>query len=456
MSIIIFGIIAITIVITFIIMFWLIQIKSEENLELRQELIKLKQDNNNICKETEIAKAQNIDLEKVELDYEALKEKTSEKASEYEELKEKTSDYDILKKKLSEYEVLRQKTADYDELKKKISYYEEINEKREDALNELFSSNLKAMPYLAGMVADYKTIEYEVLAKKLDWGSNIQREKKVKDIRIIRAEAREQIEKAKESQYQLEYLLQLYPELEDIISTDYRELSLDVLNSVPEHDPLRDYLSKEEYYSLSETARNQLALDRYIASRKKTKWQIGRDYENYVGYIYEKQGAFVEYMGSLKKLEDLGRDLIVRRNGEIRIIQCKYWSKDKVIHEKHIFQLYGTVISYCIENAVSEVNVKGILVTNITLSEKAKEVADRLGIIVQEHYEIGQYPRIKCNIGRDAEFGYETKIYHLPMDLQYDSVKINKSGECYAFTVEEAERKGFRRAYKWHQSMNNL
>lgn len=36
------------------------------------------------------------------------------------------------------------------------------------------------------------------------------------------------------------------------------------------------------------------------------------------------------------------------------------------------------------------------------------------------------------------------------MDQQYDTVKINKSDECFAFTVREAEAKGFRRAYKWH------
>jgi len=36
------------------------------------------------------------------------------------------------------------------------------------------------------------------------------------------------------------------------------------------------------------------------------------------------------------------------------------------------------------------------------------------------------------------------------MDQQYDLVKINQPGECFAFTVEEAESLGFRRAFKWH------
>jgi hypothetical protein len=58
---------------------------------------------------------------------------------------------------------------------------------------------------------------------------------------------------------------------------------------------------------------------------------------------------------------------------------------------------------------------------------------------------------IKCKNGRDKECDFGTKIYHLPMDQQYDTAKINtKNGDFYAFTIIDAERKGFRRAYKWH------
>ena len=63
---------------------------------------------------------------------------------------------------------------------------------------------------------------------------------------------------------------------------------------------------------------------------------------------------------------------------------------------------------------------------------------------------MGQFPRIKCNIGRD-EYGAVTKIYHLPMDQQYDNVIIEPDkGEFFAMTVLEAENAGFRRAYKWY------
>ncbi len=51
---------------------------------------------------------------------------------------------------------------------------------------------------------------------------------------------------------------------------------------------------------------------------------------------------------------------------------------------------------------------------------------------------------VKCNIAANGE-----RIYHLPMDQQYDRVVIAKKGECYVRTVAEAERLGFRRAKRW-------
>jgi hypothetical protein len=56
---------------------------------------------------------------------------------------------------------------------------------------------------------------------------------------------------------------------------------------------------------------------------------------------------------------------------------------------------------------------------------------------------MGDFPRIKCNINRTTG----EQIYHLPFDQQYDAAVVDcAKGECYAFTVKEAEEKGFRRA----------
>lgn len=375
----------------------------------------------------------------------------AEKASilaENDNLSKKLNEANALVKELSEKCTLLSVDADkfeclYVEAEKKAQRMESENL----SLHALFQKgNVNAIPWAAGLIADYLTYGIEIEAKKLDWGSNIQRQKKVASIRQIRAEAQRQIEAAKVAQYQLEYLRQLYPAIDDILEIEYAEL--EATEEIPDYDPIRNYLSKEEWLSLSETQRNQLALDRYIQSHRKSKWQIGRDYELAVAYEYQQKGYAVDTTGSYMGLEDLGRDLIAKKDGLKLIIQCKYWSKNKTIHEKHIYQLYGTMVSFCIENNLRMDSVKGVFVTNIHLSPMAKSAAEMLDLTVVENHPLKDFPRIKCNIGHD-EYGCAAKIYHLPMDEQYDSTKIDKHGEFYAFTVAEAEAKGFRRAYKY-------
>lgn len=337
---------------------------------------------------------------------------------------------------IKQIEQCKKETAEYI---KKIDFLEQMQ------------SNLTAIPYMAAIMADFETYEIEALAKKLDWGHDVSRQKKVASIRDIRRAAKEMVEKNLEAKYQLEYLLHLFPALEDVIETDSKQLPIIRVEELSEYDRARDWLSKEEYEQLSSVDRNQLALDRYKASHNKSKWQIGRDYEYYVGYRYSLKGYEIDYFGSYNGMEDLGRDLIAKKtisSTTTLIIQCKYWGKEKLIHEKHILQLYGTMIAYCIENKTTEQNTKAILVTNITLSEQAKKMAQYLNVEYVEHFDKKDYPCIKCNINVDV-YGNQTKIYHLPFDQQYDTTKIDHLGEFYAMTVKEAEDAGFRRAYKW-------
>lgn len=315
-------------------------------------------------------------------------------------------------------------------------------------LYEAGESNLTVIPYMAAILADYQTYSIEILAKQLNWGKSVERKKKVASIREIRKATKELVQQNLEAKYQLEYLLKLFPALEDVVETDYKQLPIIDIDKISEYDRTRDWLSKEEYQQLGSIERNQLALDRYKASHNKTKWQIGRDYELFVGHKYLQTGYTVDFYGSYMGMEDLGRDLIAKKGNKTLIIQCKYWSQAKLIHEKHIMQLYGTVICYCIEHNISYEQVKGILFTNTHLSETSKKMADYLNIKYVEDLEKGDYPCIKCNIGHD-ENGIQTKIYHLPFDQQYDIVKIDKKGEFYASTVKEAEEAGFRRAHKW-------
>jgi len=243
--------------------------------------------------------------------------------------------------------------------------------------------------------------------------------------------------------YNLEYIKTLIPEIDGIIEDDeYKE-------ELRKEDNPKKFIPKYIYDNLSDTERNIMAFDNY-KKRKKSNWEIGRDYEMYIGYRAEKNGWDVEYFGIEKKLEDLGRDLISKRDNKTMIVQCKRWAENKIIHEKHIAQLFGTVEIYKFENP-EEKNVKGIFITTAKLSEKAKEFARILNIEIKENEKIGEYPMIKCHNGKGNEYGDRKKIYHLPMDQQYDNTIINKKkGDFYAFTVEEAEKEGYVRAYRWH------
>lgn len=358
--------------------------------------------------------------------------------------------------KLERQEIENSKQKDkirmgYDERIKELQIKnEELTQRLNDSVfvSEKAKSNLSAIPYMSAIMADFETYGLEKLVRKLDWGSSQERLKKVKAIKEIRKDAEAMVEKNLESRYQLAYLLNLFPNLQDVIDADFQQLPIVDVNDLSEYDAARDYLSKEEYASLSTSERNQLALDRYKNSHKRSKWQIGRDYELFVGYKYQQHGYIVDNFGEYMGLEDLGRDIIAKKGTKTCIIQCKYWSSKKQIHENHINQLYGTMVSYCIENNVNKEDVSGILITNIELSPMAKKVAAYLGIKYVEKFEMGEYPCIKCNIGHN-EFGEKTRIYHLPFDQQYDSTKISGKDEFMAMTVAEAERAGFRRAFKW-------
>ena len=249
----------------------------------------------------------------------------------------------------------------------------------------------------------------------------------------------------------LEYQLASYEEYFPFL-LDYRDAILDEVidmrqgdvDAMEDIDPALSlgYLSKGEYDGLSHAEKFQLALDRYW-QRNKGNVEIGRLYERYIGYLYETGGWAVSYQGIIRGYEDYGRDLICTMDGSALVVQCKCWSKHKIIREKHIMQLYGTYVLYCITEQTH--SVSPVFITSTSLSKEAEMVAAELGVEVR-HEELKRYPMIKCNInGSTGE-----RIYHLPFDQQYDRVLVgNEPGEFYAETVQQAEMAGFRRAYRW-------
>jgi hypothetical protein len=299
------------------------------------------------------------------------------------------------------------------------------------------SDREKICKWLAPLVADIRLVLQERNRLPADLIKTERDYEARTKVNVLRAEKKKLLEDKLFLEYQLEYIRTLIPEVDDIVGYE------DVSEETADESSWR--LPKDEYEKLSDTEKSKLSLERY-KSRKRSAWEIGRDFEMYIGYTYELRGYDVEYFGIEKKLEDLGRDLIAKKGTETLIIQCKYWSKNKTIHEKHIAQLFGTVKMYEMENPSIIYKAAGVFVSHTALSDEAKKFARALEIQIEENVEQGDYPMIKCNIGRDVE-----KIYHLPGDQQYDTTKISKAaGEFYAFTVEEAEEKGYRRAWRWH------
>ena len=260
------------------------------------------------------------------------------------------------------------------------------------------------------------------------------------------------------------FLINTFSEIEAYFKNDEDLMSLKNISSYSNfeenRDVVRDFLSLEEWNKLSNSQRNQLALDRYIDGRNKSAWCIGRDYEMSCAYVLKEKGFIVEMNGIEKRLGDLGRDLIatrlikkdlfgINKEKEVLVIQCKCWNKDRPIRENVIMQLLGTSIAYRLEHGNNIKVIPVLMIPNFTiLSEEANKFAEILNIQIMRQ-DFVDFPRIKCNVNG------VTKIYHLPFDQQYDRTQIKKDGEFLAFTVDEAEKKGFRRAFRHCYSKNN-
>ena len=267
-------------------------------------------------------------------------------------------------------------------------------------------------------------------------------------IASFKLEKREAKAALKFLEYQLRSYEEYFPFLEefrDLILDERVSLSADRdnLKEIEQADPVLQYLAREEYDRLSATERNQRAIDLYLA-RHLSSWGIGKFYERYLGYLWEKDRWRVLFNGVIKGFEDFGRDLICTKGTEVEIVQAKCWSGEKLIHEKHVFQLFATCVHYILEHPSSRVTP--VLAATTSLSPAAAMVAEKLGVQVRRIPLSKSYPMIKCNVNPHTK----ERIYHLPFDQQYDYAVIGTiPGECYASTVHEAERMGFRRAWRF-------
>lgn len=324
--------------------------------------------------------------------------------------------------------------------------FSEFNNHFQEGLKEFNTSFVSGRKWLAQMFSDllerWEDAQADLLLKKKKPAI-----KASEEVKRISKEKREVTVRLKFLEYQLKSYQEKFPFLvefeEEILNEEINSLG-DVENNDRFQDASSRYLSKEEYKKLAPSERNQLALNRYLSGGL-GKAAIGRLYERYIGWQYEQEGFRVEYYGAIKGYDDLGRDLICRKDNEIHVIQAKCWSEHKQIHENHICQLFGTATHFMQENAGSD--IKMLLITSTELSDVARLMANALGVEYRENYKLDKsYPMIKCNISRKTG----EKIYHLPFDQMYDKVVIEpEEGEMYAATVFEAEFNGFRRAFRY-------
>ena len=340
----------------------------------------------------------------------------------------------------------RQLRKEFFDLKAEAERLTETIEGGRTLIETMFKNRFAGIELLADAWADYELARGAIDADELIRKSH----PAYQSADVVRAKSKELAAMRRRAKV-LEQVLKLYewhiPWLSELRDLEAEESYSKLASVEGEHadDPVAGWLTPEEYAALKPAERNQRALDRYWKSRK-SRWQIGRDYERYVGYLYEQEGYTVSYYGIEKGLEDLGRDVIAQRGDKIAVVQCKRWAAERTIHEKHVFQLFGTVTAFRIDNP--DAKVIGRFVTTTHLSDRALRFAERLEIEVAESFAFDEsYPCIKCNVSTATG----ERIYHLPFDQMYDATVVHEArGEFYARTVAEAEKAGFRRAYRWH------
>jgi hypothetical protein len=276
-------------------------------------------------------------------------------------------------------------------------------------LEKIFEERKKAFPWLCQAIADFHALEAEQDAKWLASKKHpaVQASKVVAEHSAKRRKA-ERL--ARWAVYRVAYYEKLFPWLADFFGDDVPDNAVQASETAePSDDPVRLWLTEAEYKNLSTAEKNQMALDRWKQRKtRRSNWEIGRAYERFIGYTYETSGYDVTFTGAVQGFNDMGRDLIIRRGQECRIIQCKYWSQDKTIHEKHIFQLFGSALEYAFRLGIPLRQMTAVLHTSTKISDVAKEAAKALHVEWHENVGISDYPEIKCNIRGNS------KIYHLP------------------------------------------
>ena len=172
------------------------------------------------------------------------------------------------------------------------------------------------------------------------------------------------------------------------------------------------------------------------------KADYGRQYERYVGYLFEEKGFAVNYNGLSKGLEDGGIDLVARAPRKIRLVQCKRWRMP--VNVDVVSRLQGAVGRFIYEErrgkpAATRTSIRGVIATTGGIEAEALELAAHFGIYVMPRLKYAMYPAIKAQ--RITSDGGR---FLLPFTQGYDRMRLNqRAGDCFFASIREALANGF-------------
>ena len=167
-----------------------------------------------------------------------------------------------------------------DSREKKLDSREKELEHAKTELCDMLTTAQITTPFLAKQFSDFMYINDLLDADYLETKSRPAFTAAEK-VREISAQKRLLQEQCKLQEYQLNLYESSFPwlaEFKEISTEDLQQLKS--VDSAPdsEYSSLRNWLSPQEYQSLSSVERLQLALNRY-SKRQKSNWQIGIEYE---------------------------------------------------------------------------------------------------------------------------------------------------------------------------------
>ncbi len=177
-----------------------------------------------------------------------------------------------------------------------------------EELQKLLDEQSRHFPWLANAFAELQQLRFqrEEIELRNKKHPAIAKANKVAELGRSVRETERQFRLTK---YRIQLYERLFPWLIDISGEDIETLITQKLGSsetgnssqVDLDEPVRKLLSEQEWSSLSNTQKYQMALNRWKQGRK-SSWEVGRDFERFVGYELETAGYDVTYHGAIEGL----------------------------------------------------------------------------------------------------------------------------------------------------------